>query len=77
VTTRSPGAQDDISRYAELLSKTRSTYEDDEFSQLSAKLKKSLVFGESPFEQMVEKAVSQVLEFNKIAQSERSATLGS
>ncbi len=63
VTTRSPGSEDDLSKYAELSGKTRRTHdEDDELRQLSARLKETLIFGENDFEQLVEKAVSEVLD---------------
>ncbi len=62
VTTRSPGSEDDIVRYTELTGKTRNKDEDNEFQQLSAQLKETLIFGENQFEQFVEKAVSETLE---------------
>jgi len=63
VTTRSPGSEDDLSRYAELSGKAHRTQnEDDELRQLSARLKETLIFGENDFEQVVEKAVSEVLD---------------
>lgn len=62
VTSRSPGSQGDIARYAELQSKDRSPEEDQELDDLSNKLQETLVFGENAYEQDVERAVHQALE---------------
>lgn len=61
-TTRSPGSQDDLSRYAELLGRARTPAEQRELEDLKTRLHDALAFGESPFEQLVEKAVTQTLE---------------
>jgi len=63
VTTRSPGSEDDLSRYAELSGKARRTQnEDDELEALAIHLRETLLFGENDFEQIVQKAVSEVLD---------------
>ena len=71
VTTRSPGSEDKLSRYTELLTKKNLTKQEIyEQQQLNKLLKDSLLFGENEFEQLVERAVSEVL--NKLLNEEPS-----
>jgi len=62
VTSRNPGSEGDLSRYAELFGKRRNDAEETELNELSVRLRRALSFGESEFEQMVEKAVAKALE---------------
>ena len=62
VTTRSIKSTDALVRYTELSGKTRTSQEEEEFHQLYAQLQESLNFGETPFEQLVEKAVHETLD---------------
>jgi predicted ATP-binding protein involved in virulence len=54
ITTRSPGSEDDLARYAELFSKTRTKEEEQEYQNLSGRLKQQITFGENIFKQSVE-----------------------
>ena len=62
VTSRSPGSESDLDRFAELRGQTeRTTEEEAELKLLSERLDQSLRFGERPFEQEVEAAVDKTL----------------
>jgi len=61
-TTRSPGSESDSARYAALFTKKKRTpEEDDEMRALRAQLDKTLVYGETPYERLVERAVRKAL----------------
>jgi len=62
ITSRSPGSIDDLNRYGELFYRKRNSVEEMEFQILIKKLNKSLFIGENTVEQLVEKAVMEVLE---------------
>ena len=62
VTSRNPGSETDLHRYAELLARPdRSTAENTELEKLSEHLGSVLQFGENPFERQVESAVAKTL----------------
>lgn len=62
-TSRSPGSQDDISRYAELLGKRGRTAADEaELKKLRQQLETSLHIGENQVQKKVEEAMDQALE---------------
>lgn len=63
LTTRNPGSKDVIDRYSELLGQSpRTTKEQSELENLSARLKDALAGGESPLERKIDKAVEDALE---------------
>jgi predicted ATP-binding protein involved in virulence len=62
LTTRSPGSEDDIDHYTELLSKSkRSRKEEAEFEELRNRLQKSLSTGENESQQLFENEITQFL----------------
>ena len=62
ITSRTPGNQDDISKYTELFGKkNRSSSEEEEFQTLKEQLSKSIINGENEYEQTVEKAIQDVI----------------
>ena len=62
LTSRNPGSQDDIDRYAALLGKPmRTDDEEAEFQALSSHLKEALSSGESKTAQIIEKAIDEEL----------------
>ena len=63
VSSRSPGSAGDIARYSELRSKKAlSADERQELEGLGERLRQTMVFGETPYERDVERAVRKALE---------------
>ncbi len=63
ITSRNPGSEDDLDRYAALLGKEpRSATEEEDFQALRTKLKDALSLGETETEREAEKIVEKVLD---------------